>query len=88
MPKPRASRPGDSSSSDHWILACPPTYELTTIDEAIYLAPGVEYFREQRRRFSGEREPEDRPDPPTEPWLWTPEPLPPVPAQEEPGIRV
>jgi membrane associated rhomboid family serine protease len=61
---------------------------IATIDEAIYLAPGVEYFREQRRRFTGEREPEDRPDPPTEPWLWTPEPLPPVPVQEEPGIRV
>jgi hypothetical protein len=60
---------------------------IATIDEAIFLAPGVEYFREQRRRFAGEREPDDRPDPPTEPWLPRPEPLPPPP-QEEPGIRV
>lgn len=37
---------------------------LETIDEAIHLAPLEPYFREQRRRFSGERAPEDRPDPP------------------------
>jgi len=61
---------------------------ITTIDEAIFLAPGVEYFREQRRRFTGEREPDDRPDPPTEPWRQRPEPLPSLPPQEEPGIRV
>jgi membrane associated rhomboid family serine protease len=61
---------------------------IATIDEAIFLAPGVEYFREQRRRFTGERESEDRPDPPAEPWQPRPEPLPPLPPQEEPGIRV
>jgi membrane associated rhomboid family serine protease len=55
------------------------------IEEAIFLAPGVEYFREQRRRFTGERESEDRPAPPDESWQPRPEPLPP---QEEPGIRV
>ena len=37
---------------------------LDTIDEAIALAPGVAYFHEQRRRFSGERAADDRPAPP------------------------
>lgn len=37
---------------------------LLTIDEAIELAPGVPYFVEQRRRFTGERAADDRPDPP------------------------
>ena len=57
---------------------------IATIDEAIFLAPGVDYFLEQRRRFTGEREPGDRPDPPAEPW----QPRRPVPVPEEPGIRV
>jgi rhomboid protease GluP len=61
---------------------------VDTIDEAISLAPGIDYFREQRRRFTGERESEDRPDPPAEPWQPRPEPLPPLPPQQEPGIRV
>jgi len=47
---------------------------IETIDEAIELAPGVGYFREQRKRFTGERAPDDRPPPPDE------EPLP-----REPG---
>jgi hypothetical protein len=61
---------------------------IATIDEAISLAPGVGYFREQRRRFTGERASEDRPDPPADPgreWRESPPPLPP---REEPGIRV
>lgn len=37
---------------------------LDAIDEAIALAPGEPYFEEQRRRFAGERPPEDRPAPP------------------------
>jgi hypothetical protein len=57
---------------------------IDTIDEAISLAPQVEYFREQRRRFTGQRDSEDRPDPPEEPWQQRP----PTPPQEEPGIRV
>jgi hypothetical protein len=60
---------------------------IATIDEAIYLAPGVEYFREQRRRFTGERAPDDRPDPPREPWMPRMEPVPPPP-EEDLGIRV
>jgi membrane associated rhomboid family serine protease len=37
---------------------------LAVIDEAIALAPGESYYEEQRRRFSGERAPDDRPAPP------------------------
>jgi hypothetical protein len=37
---------------------------VETIDEAIALAPHVDYFHEQRRRFTGERPADDRPDPP------------------------
>jgi tetratricopeptide (TPR) repeat protein len=61
---------------------------ITTIDEAIYLAPAVGYFREQRRRFTGERESEDRPDPPAEPWQQRPPQVSPLSPPEEPGIRV
>ena len=60
---------------------------LDTIDEAIALAPAEPYFREQRRRFQGERAPDDRPEPPDGPAL------PPAPELPEldpdgPGIRV
>ena len=37
---------------------------VLTIDEAIRLAPQERYFFEQRRRFTGERAAEDRPEPP------------------------
>ncbi|MCR9094125.1 MAG: rhomboid family intramembrane serine protease [bacterium] len=40
---------------------------LFTIDAAIALAPNEPYFREQRRRFTGERDPGDRPPEPGEP---------------------
>ncbi len=40
---------------------------IATIDEAIVLAPGVPYYEEQRRRFTGERAAEDRPEAPVEP---------------------
>jgi rhomboid protease GluP len=60
---------------------------IAVIDEAITLAGGEEYFREQRRRFTGERALDDRPAPPTH-WI--------VPAPEsddvipldEPGIAI
>lgn len=56
---------------------------LRTIDEAIALAPNEAYFREQRRRFSGQRAPENRPPPPGE----TPEPT--IPEEpSSPGVRV
>jgi membrane associated rhomboid family serine protease len=41
-----------------------PAEAVDTIDEAIALEPGQVYFREQRRRFTGERDFEDRPPPP------------------------
>jgi rhomboid protease GluP len=58
---------------------------LELIDAAIGLAPGEPYYGEQRRRFLGERGPDDRPPDPR----WAPAPdsepeLPPGP----PGIRV
>ncbi len=37
---------------------------ILAIDEAIRLQPWEPYFREQRRRFTGERDPDDRPPPP------------------------
>jgi membrane associated rhomboid family serine protease len=37
---------------------------LSTIDEAIERAPGETYYREQRRRFTGERDADDRPPDP------------------------
>ena len=40
---------------------------IATIDEALALAPGVSYYEEQRRRFSGARAAEDRPEAPAEP---------------------
>jgi hypothetical protein len=64
---------------------------VETIDEAIALVPEERYFREQRRRFTGERGPEDRPEPPGG-WI-TPErrsPAPdpePEPAWPDDGIR-
>lgn len=59
---------------------------LETIDEAIALAPDEPYFQEQRRRFSGERDAEDRPDPPG--WGTPPEPPAPWDDSEDPGISI
>jgi membrane associated rhomboid family serine protease len=61
---------------------------LDTIDEAIALQPDEPYFQEQRRRFAGERAPEDRPAPPGR-WLPPGEaPLEPWEQMEEPGISI
>jgi membrane associated rhomboid family serine protease len=65
---------------------------VETIDEAIALAPEEPYFREQRRRFTGERAADDRPPPP-EPFF-DPLPVPddpdPLPRgiDESPGIEI
>jgi rhomboid protease GluP len=53
---------------------------IATIDEAIALAPRVHYFREQRRRFTGERDRDSRPDP----WTWPPWLVPDAPPSDEP----
>jgi membrane associated rhomboid family serine protease len=61
---------------------------LDTIDAAIALQPDEPYFREQRRRFAGERDPGDRPDPPGR---WLPPGVPPRAPWEraaEPGISI
>jgi rhomboid protease GluP len=74
--------------AEAYFLAGQQVAALHTIDEAIALAPGVSYFREQRRRFKGERAPDDRPDPPSEP-LWRHPPIPlPAPSPQQPAIRV
>lgn len=41
---------------------------VMVIEEAIDLTGGERYFVEQRRRFVGERDPDDRPDPPSGPF--------------------
>ena len=42
---------------------------LDVIDQAVFLSYGHRYFVEQRRRFTGERDPDDRPAPPEEGWF-------------------
>lgn len=63
---------------------------LDLADEAVALAPGEPYYEEQRKRFAGERAPEDRPAGP-EPGPPTPPPAPrriAPPAAPGPGLRV
>ena len=55
------------------------------IDEAIARAPQEPYYREQRRRFTGERQPDDRPPDPMLPWRE--EGMPPLPPDSE-GVTV
>ena len=74
--------------AEAYFVAGRPEEAIDTIDAAISLAPGVDYFREQRRRFTGERDSGDRPDPPAEPWERGPPSLQQPPPEEEPGIRV
>jgi membrane associated rhomboid family serine protease len=64
---------------------------VDTIDEAIALAPEIAYFREQRRRFRGERDAADRPDPPSPfdaPAPPSDEPALPIDEAENPGIAI
>jgi rhomboid protease GluP len=49
-----------------------PEAALATIDQAIALEPDEAYFREQRRRFTGERGFDDRPPPPGFPFGFPP----------------
>jgi membrane associated rhomboid family serine protease len=63
---------------------------VATIDEAIALRPQQPYFAEQRRRFTGERAPDDRPAPPPEDEE-APPPSPrhpPAVEPENPGVNV
>jgi membrane associated rhomboid family serine protease len=64
---------------------------IRTIDEAIAQAPAEPYFREQRRRFTGERDADDRPAAPLPPWIPRPDPEAEpegLPVFEEPGLTV
>jgi len=63
-----------------------PDLALSLIDEAIAQAPDEAYYREQRRRFTGERAPGDRPPEPGPQWGIGPgrPPLPP----DDHGLRV
>jgi membrane associated rhomboid family serine protease len=62
---------------------------LDVIDEAIEIARGESYFLEQRRRFTGERAAEDRPEPPLLPWfLRSPEFEAPLLDPEAPGVPI
>lgn len=66
---------------------------VETIEQAIALAPDEAYYREQRRRFLGERAADDRPEPPEQPAPETEEreqeePLELEPAADSPAIRV
>ena len=52
-------------------------------------APDEPYFREQRRRFAGEREADDRPPAPLPPWLGPGDAAPRPPAEfVDPGLTV
>jgi hypothetical protein len=66
-----------------------PQAAIATIAEAIAQAPDEPYFREQRRRFAGERAADDRPQAPGPTWL-RPGGAAPHPPREfqEPGLRV
>jgi rhomboid protease GluP len=61
---------------------------IVTIDEAISITDGESYYVEQRRRFTGERAPDDRPPSPLIPWQFRPKPEPLDPEAEEPGISI
>jgi membrane associated rhomboid family serine protease len=67
-----------------------PEEAIRTIDEAIARAPNEPYFREQRRRFTGERAADDRPPAPLPFWVprLRPEPERHLPEFEEPGLTV
>ena len=66
---------------------------VETIDEAIALVPGISYFEEQRRRFTGERDRDDRPAPPDESDFESlppsgPDPIPGDGVDEDQGIAI
>ena len=60
---------------------------VAVIDEAIFLVGAEVYFREQRRRFTGERAADDRPDPPTT-WFRPAPDFQDVFPRDDPGISI
>ena len=65
-----------------------PESAIAIIDEAIAREPDEVYYREQRRRFLGERARDDRPDPPLPDSPWSTPSEPEAPAEGDPGITV
>jgi len=66
-----------------------PERAIRTIDQAIRLDPDEPYYREQRRRFTGERAPDDRPPSPLPLWLRVPQTVPePAVEETEPGLSI
>jgi len=65
-----------------------PERALVIIDEAIAREPDEAYYREQRRRFLGERGRDDRPDPPLPAPPWDAPPERDAPAPSDSGITV
>ena len=65
-----------------------PERALVIIDEAIAREPQEVYYREQRRRFFGERGRDDRPDPPTPSLPWDEPPARDVPVPRDDGVTV
>jgi hypothetical protein len=65
-----------------------PERAVETIDEAIAHAPEISYFQEQRRRFTGDRDADDRPAAPLAPWLNSPSESKPPSIYDEPGLTV
>jgi membrane associated rhomboid family serine protease len=65
-----------------------PERAVETIDEAIAHAPDIAYFQEQRRRFTGDRDADDRPAAPLAPWLNSPSESEPPSIYDEPGLTV
>jgi membrane associated rhomboid family serine protease len=61
---------------------------LAIIDEAIARKPDQSYYREQRRRFLGERARDDRPDAPAPDLPWESQPEPEAPDPSDGGITV
>jgi membrane associated rhomboid family serine protease len=61
---------------------------LVIIDEAIAREPDQVYYREQRRRFLGERGRDDRPDPPAPALPWGEPPARDVPVPRDDGVTV
>jgi hypothetical protein len=65
-----------------------PERAILIIDEAIAREPEQAYYREQRRRFLGERGRDDRPDPPTPPLPWDEPPVREMPVVRDDGVTV
>ena len=70
-------------------LSGDPRSAVLVIDQAIAITGGGRYFIEQRRRFTGERAADDRPEPPEAPWMpWRPHEDPPLIVPDDEAIWI